>query len=188
MNEEKTTEQRDLEIDYLKHSVSENLNHARHVENERLTFTSIYIAMVIGAVAVVFGLENNWIAAGVAALLTVFGIVSFHLNDRWQGVFDDHMSKAAECDHDWCKLIGRDEPCYLYGKYSPGKDHKPLEGRTRRIFRNIYGATAFVLGLLTVYLAIKAIRSPLGGGFYFTTEAVDTLEDIINRIVEVTRK
>lgn len=188
MDEEKTGKQRALEIDYLKHCVSENLSHARHVENERLTFTSIYIAMVIGAVAVVFGLENNWIAAGVAALLTVFGIVSFHLNDRWQGVFDDHMSKAAECDHRWCDLIGQPKPCYLYGKYSPGKDHKPHEGRTRRIFRGIYGATACALGLLTVYLTIKAIQSPLGGGFYFTSEAVDTLEDIINRIVEVTRK
>ena len=39
------------QIAYLQHCVSENLNHARHVENERLTFTSIYIAMVIGAVA-----------------------------------------------------------------------------------------------------------------------------------------
>ena len=180
-------DQNDL-IEYLKHSVSENLNHARHVENERLTFTSIYIAMVIGAVAVVFGLESNWIAAGVAAILTVFGIVSFNLNDRWQGVFDDHMSKAAECDHLWCDLIHQPQPGYIYGKYSPGKDHKPHEGRTRKIFRGIYGATACVLGLLTIYLTIKAIQSPTGGGFYFTSEAVDALEDIINRIVEVTRQ
>ena len=31
-------------IEYLQHCVSENLNHARHVENERLSFTSIYTA------------------------------------------------------------------------------------------------------------------------------------------------
>ena len=42
------------QIAYLQHCVSENLNHARHVENERLTFTSIYIAMVIGAVGRAF--------------------------------------------------------------------------------------------------------------------------------------
>ena len=41
------------DLDYIKTCFSENLSHARHVENERLTFTSIYIAMVIGAVAVV---------------------------------------------------------------------------------------------------------------------------------------
>lgn len=176
------------QIAYLQHCVSENLNHARHVENERLTFTSIYIAMVIGAVAVVFGLDNNVIAAIVAGLLTAFGFMSAQLNDRWQGVFDDHMKKAAACDTRWCTLIGEGEPCYLYGNYSPDRYHKIHEGRTRKIFRTLYWATFAALLVLTLYLIFKATQSTTGGGFYFTEEVVSDLEEAIGRIVEETRK
>lgn len=176
------------QIAYLQHCVSENLNHARHVENERLTFTSIYIAMVIGAVAVVFGLENNVIAAIVAGLLAAFGLVSAKLNERWQGVFDDHMKKAAACDTRWCTLIGQEEPCYLYGNYSPDKHHKIHEGRTRKIFKALYWSTFAALALLTAYLILKATQSTTGGGFYFTEEVVSNLEEAIGRIVEETKK
>lgn len=175
-------------INYLQHCVSENLNHARHVENERLTFTSIYIAMVIGAVAVVFGLENNIIAAIVSALLAAFGFVAAQLNDRWQGVFDDHMKKAAQCDDRWHKMIGEGCSGYLFGNYSPGRDHKIHEGRTRKIFRRLYWVTFGVLLALTVYLIVKAIQSPTGGGFYFTEEVVAELEEAIGRIVEEIQK
>lgn len=175
-------------IAYLQHCVSENLNHARHVENERLTFTSIYIAMIIGAVAVVFGLENNVIAAIVSGLLAAFGFMSAQLNERWQGVFDDHMKKAAQYDIRWCQLIGEAQPGYLYGNYSPGRDHKIHEGRTRKIFRTLYWVTFAALAVLTVYLVIKAIQSPTGGGFYFTEEVVSNLEEAIGRIIEESRK
>lgn len=117
-------DEREAKIAYLQHCVSENLNHARHIENERLTFTSIYIAMVIGAVAVVFGLENNWVAFAVALILTVFGLMSMLLNMRWQGVFDDHIDEAKNCHQQWKsqldnlevskELTGRG---YYFGQY-----------------------------------------------------------------------
>ena len=172
------------QIAYLQHCVSENLNHARHVENERLTFTSIYIAMVIGAVAVVFGLENNVIAAIVATLLTAFGWASAKLNARWQGVFDDHMKKAAACDTRWCTLIGEKEPCYLYGNYSPDKHHKIHEGRTRKIFRALYWCTFAALAVLMGYLIWKATQSTTGEGFYFSSESVQAMKDFLTKILE----
>ncbi len=92
-------------VEYLQLCVTENLSHARHVENERLTFTSIYIAMVIGAVAVVFGLENNWVAFTVSLILTVFGLMAMLLNMRWQGVFDDHIDMARQCHQLWYDLL-----------------------------------------------------------------------------------
>lgn len=128
----------EAKLAYLQHCVSENLNHARHVENERLTFTSIYIAMVIGAVAVVFGLENNWVAFTVSLILTVFGLMAMLLNMRWQGVFDDHINEAKSCHNQWKsqldnlemsnELTGRG---YYFGQY--GKTVGLGQGM-RRIF------------------------------------------------------
>lgn len=175
-------------IDYLKHCVSENLSHARHVENERLTFTSIYIAMVIGAVAVVFGLENNYVAAIVSVLLTIFGLMAAQLNARWQGVFDDHMKKAAEYDNRWHKLIGEGCSGYLFDNYSPGRDHKPHDGRTRKIFRVLYWMIFAALLVLTVYLIWKAWKSPLGEGFYFTDEAITDLKNLLTHVLEEANK
>ena len=106
-NEPPTPEARAELLTYLQTCFSENLNHARHVENERLTFTSIYIAMVIGAVAVVFGLENNWVAFIVALLLTGFAVIALILNHRWQGIFDKHKDKVKTCEEEWCRLIGK---------------------------------------------------------------------------------
>ena len=110
-------------MDYLKHCVSENLGHARHVENERLTFTSIYIATVIGAVAVIFGLDDRRIAVIVSAVLALFGLMAMLLNMRWQGVFDDHMHMAEQCQRQWHQMITGKNPSetlplgYCYGDY-----------------------------------------------------------------------
>lgn len=111
------------QIAYLQHCVSENLNHARHVENERLTFTSIYVAMVLGAVAVVFGLDDRGIAILLAMLLALFGLLSALLNMRWQGVFDDHIHMAETCQKAWREAIGKGaapqlpDMGYYYGNY-----------------------------------------------------------------------
>ena len=39
------------QINFLQNCMIENLNHARHAENERLTFNSIFLALVAGALA-----------------------------------------------------------------------------------------------------------------------------------------
>ena len=99
------SDRRQEKLDYLQHCVTENLNHARHVENERLTFTSIYIAMVIGAVAAVFAMDERTVAIIVAGFLMVFGLMAMLLNMRWQGVFDDHIHAAEECQDKWQKAV-----------------------------------------------------------------------------------
>ena len=175
-------------INYLQHCVSENLSHARHVENERLTFTSIYIAMVIGAVAVVFGLENNYVAVMVSGLLTAFGLMSALLNQRWQDVFDDHMKKAAQCDYRWHKLIGEGEAGYLFGNYSPDRYDRLHQGRTRKIFFILYWMIFTALLALTVYLGYRAYHSSTGGGFYFSADAIEKLEELFRLILEESKK
>ena len=203
----------EAKLAYLQHCVSENLNHARHVENERLTFTSIYIAMVIGAVAVVFGLENNWVAFTVSASLTLFGIMALKLNARWQGVFDEHMHKAEECQRLWRHgLDGEDadlpEMCYCYSYvakpkifwrkcqwtlgYSMLDEGKPkvrdLFRRTRHLFALLYFIVVVLLIILTGYLFFQAQESATGGGFYFSVEARKDLEEAFTHIVEEVMK
>lgn len=93
-------------IDYLKLCFTENLNHARHVENERLTFTALYIAMLIGGVAVIFDTDDAVAAGVLAAALTVLALLSVLLNHRWQGVFDAHQEAAKKAQIQLQKELG----------------------------------------------------------------------------------
>ena len=171
------------DLDYIKTCFSENLNHARHVENERLTFTSIYIALVVGAVAVVFGLENNWIAFSVAAVLTVLGMMAILLNMRWQEVFSRHMAQAKACEKAWREQVGEGE-C----RYFDWETHDPHKGYTRWIFALLYLGIFAALLVLSIHLYQIARESSTGGGFYFSTDAIEKLEDAIRRIVEESKQ
>lgn len=170
------------DLDYLKTCFSENLNHARHVENERLTFTSIYIALVVGAVAVVFGLENNWIAFGVSAVLAILGFMAILLNMRWQEVFAGHMAKAKACELAWRAQVG-DGPCCYFDNEKDS--HK---GLTKVIFWILYVGIFVALMVLAGYLFKEAKESSTGGGFYFSVTARKELEDLLKRLVEEAKK
>ena len=177
---------REEKLSYLQQCFIENLNHARHVENERLTFTSIYIAMVIGAVAVVFGLENNWVAFIVALLLTVFAVMALLLNFRWQSVFDKHKAKVKTCEKEWRALINQRDDApggYYYGAYT-GKREDRFTGMTKRVFCSLYVIILAALIVLTVYLLIQAQKSPTGEGFYFSSESVQAMKDFLTTVLE----
>ena len=183
------TDLRAERIDYLKHCFSENLNHARHVENERLTFTSIYIALVVGAVAVVFGLDNNWVAFWVTLLLTCFSVMAFLLNFRWQEIFDKHKAKVKTCEQEWRNLIEQKDACpggYYFGTYEGAANARKDKhnGLTRRMFYILYGATLAALAILTVYLFFQARESAAGGGFYFSVSARRELENALVQVVK----
>ena len=173
-------------IAYFQTCFSENLNHARHVENERLTFTSIYIAMVIGAVAVVFGLENNWVAFFVSLLLTSFAVMAYVLNQRWQGVFDKHKAMVKTCENEWCDLINKSEntPGGYYRGTCEGQKKDRYAGLTKKIFCILYGTVLGALIVLTGYLLYLAVKSPTGEGFYFSSESVQAMKDFLTKILE----
>ncbi len=105
-DEPKTDPRAEQRIDYLKLCFTENLNHARHVENERLTFTALYIAMLIGGVAVIFDTDDAVAAGVLAAALTVLAFLSVLLNQRWQGVFDAHRLAAEKAQIQLQKELG----------------------------------------------------------------------------------
>lgn len=85
--------------DFLLRCFEQNLEHARHVENERLTFNSIYMALVGGVLAFVYSTEVKYIAfsAGVTALLIFTGFIAMLLTKRWDNTFDRHTAYAKEC-------------------------------------------------------------------------------------------
>lgn len=72
-----------------------NIEHARHVENERLTFNSIYIAIIAGFFAFAFN-KTPIISVISAFLLLIVSMIGLLFTKRWSDVFDCHMEKAKE--------------------------------------------------------------------------------------------
>lgn len=97
-NEERITES---QAEFFMTCLSENLAHARHVEMERLTFMSIYMAVVAGALAFVYGIGNGVIRIGMTALLIVIGVITLLLTKRWRDAFNEYKEEARTCYHLW---------------------------------------------------------------------------------------
>lgn len=96
LNEESLT---DTQIDFLMSCFEQNLEHARHVENERLTFNSIYMALVGGVLAFVYSTEVKYVmfSVGVTVLLIITGFIAMLLTKRWDHTFDRHIEYAKGC-------------------------------------------------------------------------------------------
>ena len=88
LNEAQTT--------FLTECMKENLAHARHVENERLTFNSIFLALAAGALAFANSLGSE-LAAIVYLSLVLAGFLSILLTSRWNNTFNRHLYYAQEC-------------------------------------------------------------------------------------------
>lgn len=84
-----------------------NLEHARHVENERLSFNSIYIAVVAGFFALAFDFEKPVLTLFFIGILLFISLVGFLFTKRWTDVFEGHMDKAKEIA---AMLWGDEEP------------------------------------------------------------------------------
>jgi len=97
--------------------LTENLNHARHVEMERVTFLALSTALIIGALSVIVELQSNFVKLLCVAVLYVFNDLCNRLMTRWGEVFYSHMLTARRL---FLLLIGEDEN-KLYD-ISPGAD------------------------------------------------------------------
>jgi hypothetical protein len=97
----------ELDKNQLLRLMCANLEHARHVENERLTFTYIYIAIVLGFIAFIFNItpinepSSNFIFNFIIIIISLISLfiiskISFELTKRWNDVFDGHMNKAEK--------------------------------------------------------------------------------------------
>lgn len=84
------------QFNFVSQCMTENLEHARHVENERLTFNSIFLALAAGALAFA-GAFNSFIAFCIYFSLTMAGFLSMILTARWNNAFNRHLYYAQQC-------------------------------------------------------------------------------------------
>lgn len=89
-----------------------NLEHARHVENERLSFNSIYIAVVAGFFALAFDFSNPLLTTFFIGILLVISTIGFLFTKRWSDVFAEHSYKAQQL------------ALLLYGAEQPNEDEE----------------------------------------------------------------
>lgn len=92
--------------------MKENLNHARHVENERLTLISIYT--VIATTFLVYVFESGLGGAKKSTLLILgfllaLGVLCMIVTKKWNIVFDAHRQCAADC---YMKIMNTDVVVY----------------------------------------------------------------------------
>ncbi|MBQ4466697.1 MAG: hypothetical protein II918_00615 [Firmicutes bacterium] len=99
-------------VAFLQGCMTENLNHARHIETEIHTFTGIYMAVVAGVLGFGFSISKDWLsdidAEGTSGLIVnilpilMYGIllgggwISLNLLNRWYEAFDRHMVYAEK--------------------------------------------------------------------------------------------
>lgn len=106
-------------IEFLQSCMSENLNHARHVENERLTFNTVFLALVAGVLAFCGEIENQKAVFYVYLAITLAGFLSILLTIRWNNAFDRHQTYAQEC----YKLIHRN----YFGEVARNEESKQVK-------------------------------------------------------------
>ena len=82
---------------FLDENITENINHARHVEGEIHTFTGIYMAVVAGVLAFNFsGADGNTFQLWLHLVILLGGVLAMFLLNRWYAAFDTFMA-YAEC-------------------------------------------------------------------------------------------
>ena len=98
---ENWTAEDDRKYEFTAMVMEENLEHARHVENERMEFHTVFIAFYIGVLAWIFSdgsvRYDSWITIFVEAGLIFFSLIAWTLNERWSNAFDRHMTYAKGC-------------------------------------------------------------------------------------------
>ncbi len=161
-------------IDFLQSCMSENLNHARHVENERLTFNTVFLALVAGVLAFGGDIDDPKILFAVYLSITIAGFLSILLTTRWNNAFDRHQSYAQECykliHKHYFGNVSRDEECKdikelidglgevpLYSfkidspiAYTPIGEHLLYKPRTRTLYNAFYIIVQLLLIACTV--------------------------------------
>lgn len=90
---------------FLTQCMSENLEHARHVENERIQFCSIFLALAAGALALTSAVDvAPVVGAAVLFVMLASGVIAMLLTARWNKAFGSHMDCAKHCH----ELLTRD--------------------------------------------------------------------------------
>ena len=88
----------DKRLEFVSQMLSENLNHARHIESERLTYCTCITALIAGYLAFLSSAKLSPIVALIfCVVIHMATAFSFRLNERWTYSFNRHMVYAKGC-------------------------------------------------------------------------------------------
>lgn len=156
------------QIPFLLEMMKENLSHARHVENERLTFNSIFLALVAGSLAFADSFDTE-IALFLYIAMAFAGLLSMLLTSRWNNAFSRHVYFAQQCyklihkslfgdaegdecskDDRWESIDGLDDiPMYCFRIASPiaytGFGKRLFKIRTKVLYNSFYWLIQIIL-------------------------------------------
>lgn len=140
-------ENRDAYLVYLTECFKENLNHARHIENERYSFLSLFLVSAGLFLGFIVSDETNpWMSLFLSIALLVCSWIMSRLFRRWNEVYEGHMAVAKRLawiiDHngqapesdplrssDWEDRTGHHINFYYYfdntGAQAAPLDHQP---------------------------------------------------------------
>ncbi|MBQ4370758.1 MAG: hypothetical protein II784_07120 [Oscillospiraceae bacterium] len=79
---------------FLSDCMKENLNHARHVENEIHAFTGVYMAVVAGLLAFNLSSSDADMRFALYIVMLFAGAIALGLVHRWYKVLDNHTAAA----------------------------------------------------------------------------------------------
>jgi len=87
-----------LPEDFILVMLSENLNHARHVENERLSYCATATAL-FGITSAFISTQSSytWMNLILCAVMVLFILLSICVNARWSTAFQRHLEYAKGC-------------------------------------------------------------------------------------------
>jgi hypothetical protein len=164
-------------VSFLSDCMKENLNHARHVENEIHSFTGVYMAVVAGLLAFNFSNSDTGMTIALYVILLIAGGIALGLIHRWYGVFDNHSNAAQNAYYtlvdinvngknrnplqrmrELQKCSGRDERKALISGYTKDDDLKTmyLFSHTRKVkwLRTRWFIYGFHLSVLIVVFVL----------------------------------
>ena len=137
---------------FVQAMMQENLSHARHVENERMSLAMGMTGLVsglwaVGGAAITEGIAGKkWgqIAAMMVICVIVFYALSIatELTKRWNGVFSEHWERAEEC----YKMLNDVQPAdELFPFCYPRSEAR---GKTKQRFEKLYRILFFSMVIL----------------------------------------
>ena len=90
----------DMQVEFLTECMEQNLEHARHVEGERMDFIQIHLVLVGGVLAILAESAFNkksFIVLLILVAITILGFFIKALINRWDHVFTAHRTCAIYC-------------------------------------------------------------------------------------------